>query len=94
MYFQDPPSSSTAINKRFQLSELNWKIKFHLLTKPWILSAMIRLCEVPIVAPELRREESLLQIADAFQQLDAVASEILGRVNKRVSVPQGGGVLP
>ena len=35
-------------------------------------------CEVPIVAPELRREESVSQIADALRQLDKVATEILG----------------
>ena len=36
------------------------------------------LCEVPIVAPELRREESVTQIADALRQLDKVANEIIG----------------
>ena len=44
------------------------------------------ICEVPTVAPELRREESLYQIADAFQQLENSADEVLGNYRIVLSI--------
>jgi WAS family protein 1 len=39
---------------------------------------------VPTIPPDLRREETIHQIADALEYLDKVANEILARVGKRV----------
>lgn len=38
---------------------------------------------VPVILPDLRREESYHQIVDALEYLDAVANDIFGRITFR-----------
>jgi len=40
---------------------------------------------VPVILPELRREESYHQIVDALEYLDAVANDIFNRISCRVA---------
>lgn len=41
---------------------------------------------VPVVLPDLRREESLIQVTDALEYLEAVANDIFNRISNRVGV--------
>ena len=38
---------------------------------------------VPIILPDLRKEESYLQIVDALEYLDAVANDVFNRISCR-----------
>lgn len=40
---------------------------------------------VPVILPDLRREESIRQIVDALEYLDAVANDIFNRISFRVA---------
>ncbi len=40
---------------------------------------------VPVVQPDLRKEESIIQIVDALEYLDAVANDIFSRISHRVA---------
>ena len=40
---------------------------------------------VPLILPDLRREESIVQITDALRYLDAVSSDILNKISNRVA---------
>lgn len=39
---------------------------------------------VPLVAPDLRQEENILQIADLLQQLSGVVADVFGRIDARI----------
>lgn len=41
---------------------------------------------VPVVLPDLRREESLIQVTEALEYLEAVANDIFNRISNRVGV--------
>ena len=41
--------------------------------------------DVPLILPDLRREESIVQITDALRYLDAVSSDILNKISNRVA---------
>lgn len=38
---------------------------------------------VPVILPDLRKEESYLQIVDALEYLDAVANDVFNRITCR-----------
>ena len=40
---------------------------------------------VPLILPDMRREESYVQIVDALEYLDAVANDIFNRITNRVA---------
>ena len=40
---------------------------------------------VPVIQPDLRKEESIVQIVDALEYLDAVANDIFSRISFRVA---------
>ena len=40
---------------------------------------------VPVILPDLRKEESILQVVDALEYLDAVANDIFNRISFRVA---------
>ena len=39
---------------------------------------------IPTIPPDLRREETILQIADSLEHLEKVANEVFSRINQRV----------
>lgn len=39
---------------------------------------------VPTIPPDLRREETILQIADALEYIDKIANDVFGRISRRV----------
>lgn len=45
--------------------------------------------EVPIVPPDLRREETIRQICDSLDYLEKVADDIFNRISKRVTENHG-----
>lgn len=42
---------------------------------------------VPVILPDLRKEESYHQIVDALEYLDAVANDIFSRITIRFGLP-------
>ena len=49
------------------------------------MSASAQTYTVPVILPDLRREESIRQIVDALEYLDAVANDIFNRISFRVA---------
>lgn len=44
----------------------------------------VQVYSVPIIQPDLRREETIHQIADALEYLEKVANDVFDRIEKRV----------
>ena len=40
---------------------------------------------VPVILPDMRKEESIRQVVDALEYLDAVANDIFNRISFRVA---------
>ena len=49
------------------------------------MSAGVQMYHVPIILPDLRREESLTQVIDSLEYLQAVANDIFNRISNRVA---------
>lgn len=49
------------------------------------MSSGVQMYHVPIILPDLRREESLTQIIDSLEYLQAVANDIFNRISNRVA---------
>lgn len=48
----------------------------------------VQVYNVPIIQPDLRREETIHQIADALEYLEKVADDVFSRIEKRVKEEQ------
>jgi len=49
------------------------------------MSSAVQMYHVPVVLPDLRREESLSQIIDSLEYLQAIANDIFNRISNRVA---------
>lgn len=49
------------------------------------MSSGVQMYHVPIILPDLRREESLTQVIDSLEYLQAVADDIFNRISNRVA---------
>lgn len=49
------------------------------------MSSGVQMYHVPIILPDLRREESLTQVIDSLEYLQAVANDIFNRISNRVA---------
>jgi len=49
------------------------------------MSSGVQMYHVPIILPDLRREESLSQVIDSLEYLQAVANDIFNRISNRVA---------
>ena len=49
------------------------------------MSSAVQMYHVPVVLPDLRREESLSQVIDSLEYLQAIANDIFNRISNRVA---------
>ena len=49
------------------------------------MSSGVQMYHVPIILPDLRREESLTQVIDSLEYLQAIANDIFNRISNRVA---------
>ena len=56
-----------------------------MLVEAFTMSSAVQMYHVPVVLPDLRREESLSQIIDSLEYLQAIANDIFNRISNRVA---------
>lgn len=62
--------------------DLVYRVDLALISK---LAMPVQTYNVPVIQPDLRKEESIVQIVDALEYLDAVANDIFSRISFRVA---------
>ena len=80
---KDPPSQLFVSNliHRSHDSDQYQEAKGGKLEKTFVMGSQSY--NVPVILPDLRREESYHQLVDALEYLDAVANDIFGRITCR-----------